>query len=113
MAERRGCGEVKRFVATIRAVTGSLLSEYRARNLIPELLKIDSRRRSSAVADPISKSSEARAQVITLTPVLAAQESRTAKDSWHTPRGNADRYWRSSPHTAITCPRRGSYGRNP
>lgn len=81
-----------RYVATIHAVDASLLSEYRAGDLIPELLKVDSLGRSSAVADLIAKSSEARAQVITLTMVLAAQEGRMAKDSWRTPRANTDRY---------------------
>ncbi|MHD0301069.1 hypothetical protein [Rhodococcus erythropolis] len=81
-----------RYIATIHAVDASLLSEYRAGDLIPELLKVDSLGRSSAVADLIAKSSEARAQVITLTMVLAAQEGRMAKDSWRSPRANTDRY---------------------
>jgi hypothetical protein len=70
--------------ATILAGHPGILGEYKVHGVLKEILPLNSKSSyvTVAVTDMIAKASPARAQVITLAMVLAAQESRIEKDGW-------------------------------
>ncbi|NMD64239.1 UNVERIFIED_ORG: ParB family chromosome partitioning protein [Nocardia globerula] len=72
------------YVATILAGHPGILGEYKVHGVLKEILPLNSKSSyvTVAVTDMIAKASPARAQVITLAMVLAAQESRIEKDGW-------------------------------
>ncbi|WP_016885130.1 MULTISPECIES: ParB/RepB/Spo0J family partition protein [unclassified Rhodococcus (in: high G+C Gram-positive bacteria)] len=80
------------YVATTLAADGHLLTEYRADEVLKEVLAIKSLCKADFVADQVVKAGASRAQVLTLALVLAAQESRIVKDSWRSRRRGTDAY---------------------
>jgi ParB family chromosome partitioning protein len=80
------------YVATTLAGDGHLLTEYRADEVLKEVLAIKSLYKADFVADQVVKAGASRAQVLTLALVLAAQESRIVKDSWRSRRRGTDAY---------------------
>lgn len=72
------------YLATILASHPGILGEYKVHGVLKEVLALSSKSPyvSVAVTDMLDKASPARAQVITLAMVLAAQESRIEKDGW-------------------------------
>ncbi|KAF0956866.1 ParB/RepB/Spo0J family partition protein [Rhodococcus sp. T7] len=80
------------YVATTLAADGHLLTEYRADEVLKEVLAIKALFKSDFVADQVVKAGASRAQVLTLALVLAAQESRILKDSWRSKRRGTDAY---------------------
>ncbi|NMM91865.1 chromosome partitioning protein ParB [Rhodococcus sp. SRB_17] len=80
------------YVAATLARDPGLLSEYKASESLGELLGIKGYYPGKELAEHASKVSEARAQVLTLALVIAAQESRMIKDAWRAKPKNADRY---------------------
>lgn len=82
------------YVATTLARDPGLISEYKAAESLGELLGFKSYYPARELADQVAKVSEARAQVLLLALVIAAQESRMVKDAWRSKPKNADRYLR-------------------
>ncbi|MFF1555494.1 ParB/RepB/Spo0J family partition protein [Rhodococcus erythropolis] len=80
------------YVATTLARDPGLISEYKAAESLGELLGFKGYYPARELAEQVAKVSEARAQVLLLALVIAAQESRMVKDAWRSGPKNADRY---------------------
>ncbi|WP_182262070.1 ParB N-terminal domain-containing protein [Rhodococcus sp. UFZ-B548] len=80
------------YVAATIARDPHLMTEYKASDVLAELMGFPSVETGKAIAEMAAKASEARAQVLTLALVIAAQESRMVKDAWRAKPKNADRY---------------------
>ena len=80
------------YVATTLARDPGLISEYKAAESLGELLGFKGYYPGRELAEQVAKVSEARAQVLLLALVIAAQESRMVKDAWRAKPKNADRY---------------------
>lgn len=80
------------YVATTLARDPGLISEYKAAESLGELLGFKGYYPGRELAEQVAKVSEARAQVLLLALVIAAQESRMVKDAWRSKPRNADRY---------------------
>jgi ParB family chromosome partitioning protein len=80
------------YVAATLARDPGLISEYKAAESLGELLGFKGYYPGKELAEQVAKVSEARAQVLLLALVIAAQESRMVKDAWRAKPKNADRY---------------------
>ncbi|MBW4818134.1 MULTISPECIES: ParB/RepB/Spo0J family partition protein [Rhodococcus] len=80
------------YVATTLARDPGLISEYKAAESLGELLGFKGYYPGRELAEQVAKASEARAQVLLLALVIAAQESRMVKDAWRSKPKNADQY---------------------
>ncbi|NHP18709.1 chromosome partitioning protein ParB, partial [Rhodococcus sp. IC4_135] len=80
------------YVATTLARDPGLISEYKAAESLGELLGFKGYYPARELAEQVAKASEARAQVLLLALVIAAQESRMVKDAWRSKPKNADQY---------------------
>lgn len=80
------------YVAATLARDPGLISEYKAAESLGELLGFKGYYPGRELAEQVAKVSEARAQVLLLALVIAAQESRMVKDAWRAKPKNADRY---------------------
>ena len=77
---------------TLLARDPVLISEYKAAESLGELLGFTGYYPGRELAEQVAKVSEARAQVLLLALVIAAQESRMVKDAWRSKPKNADQY---------------------
>ena len=80
------------YVAATLARDPGLISEYKAAESLGELLGFTGYYPGRELAEQVAKVSEARAQVLLLALVIAAQESRMVKDAWRAKPRNADQY---------------------
>ena len=80
------------YVAATLARDPGLISEYKAAESLGELLGFKGYYPGRELAEQVAKVSEARAQVLLLALVIAAQESRMVKDAWRAKPKNADQY---------------------
>ena len=80
------------YVAATLARDPGLISEYKAAESLGELLGFKGYYPGRELAEQVAKVSEARAQVLLLALVIAAQESRMVKDAWRSKPKNADQY---------------------
>ncbi|MCY4672096.1 MAG: ParB N-terminal domain-containing protein [Rhodococcus sp.] len=80
------------YVAATIAQDPHLLTEHKAGEVLAELMGLPSVYPGKDIAAMAAKATEARAQVLTLALVIAAQESRMGKDAWRSKPRNADRY---------------------
>ena len=80
------------YVAATLARDPGLISEYKAAESLGELLGFKGYYPGRELAEHVAKVSEARAQVLLLALVIAAQESRMVKDAWRSKPKNADQY---------------------
>ncbi|NRH31126.1 ParB N-terminal domain-containing protein [Rhodococcus sp. MS13] len=92
LARKTPPGAAAAYVATTIAQDPHLLTEHKAGEVLAELMGLPSVYPGKDIAALAAKATEARAQVLTLALVLAAQESRMVKDAWRSKPRNADRY---------------------
>lgn len=92
LARKTPPGAAAAYVATTIAQDPHLLTEHKAGEVLAELMGFPSVYPGKDIAALAAKATEARAQVLTLALVLAAQESRMVKDAWRSKPRNADRY---------------------
>lgn len=92
LARKTPPGAAAAYVAATIAQDPHLLTEHKAGEVLAELMGFPSVYPGKDMAALAAKATEARAQVLTLALVLAAQESRMVKDAWRSKPRNADRY---------------------
>ncbi|CAN5164117.1 hypothetical protein BH09ACT9_BH09ACT9_23690 [soil metagenome] len=92
LARKTPPGAAAAYVAATIAQDPHLLTEHKAGEVLAELMGLPSVYPGKDIAAMAAKATEARAQVLTLALVLAAQESRMVKDAWRSKPRNADRY---------------------
>lgn len=92
LARKTPPGAAAAYVATTIAQDPHLLTEHKAGEVLAELMGLPSVYPGKDIAALAAKATEARAQVLTLALVLAAQECRMVKDAWRSKPRGADRY---------------------
>ncbi|MCW2092989.1 UNVERIFIED_ORG: ParB family chromosome partitioning protein [Rhodococcus erythropolis] len=92
LARKTPPGAAAAYVAATIAQDPHLLTEHKAGEVLAELMGFPSVYPGKDIAALAAKATEARAQVLTLALVIAAQESRMAKDAWRSKPRGADRY---------------------
>ncbi|WP_251011260.1 hypothetical protein [Rhodococcus erythropolis] len=92
LARKTPPGAAAAYVAATIAQDPHLLTEHKAGEVLAELMGLPSVYPGKDIAAMAAKGTEARAQVLTLALVLAAQESRMVKDAWRSKPRGADRY---------------------
>ncbi|MFF1946755.1 ParB/RepB/Spo0J family partition protein [Rhodococcus qingshengii] len=92
LARKTPPGAAAAYVAATIAQDPHLLTEHKAGEVLAELMGLPSVYPGKDIAAMAAKATEARAQVLTLALVLAAQECRMVKDAWRSKPRGADRY---------------------
>lgn len=92
LARKTPPGAAAAYVAATIAQDPHLLTEHKAGEVLAELMGLPSVYPGKDIAALAAKATEARAQVLTLALVIAAQESRMVKDAWRSKPRGADRY---------------------
>jgi len=92
LARKTPPGAAAAYVAATIAQDPHLLTEHKTGEVLAELMGLPSVYPGKDIAAMAAKATEARAQVLTLALVIAAQESRMVKDAWRSKPRGADRY---------------------